>query len=636
MLRRMSWVAVAFAAALSYGCEDTQRPPPPPPPLQIDLELFSESKGLPDNDVFDILVDSQARTWISTDAGVFMTQGAQSQIFDEFSGIPNRKCRGLAEHNGKIFVGTWGGGLAFYDGSPMWTPLPIMQGNQPGLVSDRVFEMAADDTSLWVCTAAGVSQYKNDDALPMSERWVNHSRLVGTQEVVVGSFIHDDPVRGPEAWFGTQNNGIIVLRLPSLYGVAGVIDATAGLNLIAVGDNGSIMRFDGSVWRREIGPTAGGGALRGVFALRLNATYAVGDGGVLVVYNGNNWSRVNANTSKDLKAVWALATNNIYTVGAEGTIIRFNGNQWSSQTVPTTENLHGLWAVPGNIYAVGDNGTMVRSGGSDWQIIDSGTSQDLKAIWGSTANDIFAVGASGAILHFDGTWTAMASGTEETLTGVWGTSASNVFAVGTNATILHYDGVSWSPMTSSASVDLTLHSVWGDPSSDVFTAGGLSSYLNGSDRFFRFDGGTWSPMTAGTEQFLKVVRVQSSTSGLPGNQISDLIRDDQADLMWFTMPAMGVAFVDVQARKWTHMTQVDGFQSDLAMSLGLRSNGDLWVGTQVGVSRRERSGRIINFIASSGLPDPRVRKVYVDPSDQVWLAFVRGGAGRVKSPNAHK
>jgi ligand-binding sensor domain-containing protein len=617
----------------AFGCSETERPEPPPDPIPLTLDSkYSTSNGLPSDEVFGILVDSQNRLWLSTNTGILMVDGAQSDTLDDFDGVPNRQCRGLAERSGKIFVGTWGGGVAYYDGSPLWTALPIQQGTEEGVVSDRVFELCADDTSLWICTVAGVSQYRDNDALPMEERWLDYTDLIGAVPVT-SCFINDHPTRGPEVWFGLQEDGIAVLRLPAMYAVSG----TAGPFLaVAVGDGGAIMHYDGSTWTRPRSPTRN--PLRGIFVASENTANAVGDGGTWVSYDGNRWVVRSSPTSKDLNAIAGVSASAAWAVGVGGTVVRHDGVIRRLISTPFTTDLNGVWLPAGNlIYMVGAEGTIATFNGfSDWTVT-SVTQHDLNAVWGTAVNNVFAVGDSGTIFNWDGSsWSSMASNTSRSIKSIWGTSASDVYAVGENALVLHYDGTTWSQMTSGASPDLSLHGIWGNSATDMFTVGALATYMNGSDRFLSFDGTSWSPMRTGTQRFLRMERFRASGGGLPGDQISDLVHDVQVDNIWATMPTMGISGVDLATSKWTHLRQVDGFHSDLALSIDIRANRDIWVGTQFGASRREPSGRIVNFIKGSGIPDPRVRKVYVAPNDDVWLSFIGAGVARVAKPDTHK
>jgi hypothetical protein len=55
----------------------------------------------------------------------------------------------------------------------------------------------------------------------------------------------------------------------------------------------------------------------------------------------------------DLKAVWSSAPNSTWAVGESGTILYYNGAGWSVQTSNTQQNLTGVWgSAANNIWAV--------------------------------------------------------------------------------------------------------------------------------------------------------------------------------------------------------------------------------------------------------------------------------------------
>ena len=59
--------------------------------------------------------------------------------------------------------------------------------------------------------------------------------------------------------------------------------------------------------------------------------------------------------------MWAGSDNNIFAVGDGGTIVQFDGNAWSKATSPTTNNLRAIWgSSPTNIYAVGEGGVVLH------------------------------------------------------------------------------------------------------------------------------------------------------------------------------------------------------------------------------------------------------------------------------------
>ncbi|MBU0674245.1 MAG: FG-GAP repeat protein [Proteobacteria bacterium] len=208
---------------------------------------------------------------------------------------------------------------------------------------------------------------------------------------------------------------------------------------------------------------------------------AVGMNGIILQYNGIEWSAMASGTTATLFGVWGSSTGDFFAVGTGGTIIHDDGTSWSAMASATTEDLRGVWGSGGaNVYAVGANGTILQYDGTTWSAMVSGVTTSLNAVWGSAATDLFAVGANGTILHYDGTdWSPMLSGTTANLNAIRGTSGQNIFAVGANGTILHFDGINWAAMISGTTRELK--DIWctSGPDISVFGATGILLHYNG-------------------------------------------------------------------------------------------------------------------------------------------------------------
>ena len=82
----------------------------------------------------------------------------------------------------------------------------------------------------------------------------------------------------------------------------------------------------------------------------------------------------------------------------------------------------------------------------------------------------------------------------------------------------------------------------------------------------------------------------------------------------------------------------DGLVSNLASSVAVNQlgtkwpKGTVWIATQAGLTKMEPNGNKVNYVEGSGLPNVRVRKVYIDHNDDVWLAFVDRGAAKIAAP----
>jgi ligand-binding sensor domain-containing protein len=224
-LKRIGFLVLTlFVVSAVVGCEeDTTRPeaPPPPPPISLQTYALSNdaSTRLPDNDVYDIYVDSQDRIWFATEAGVAMKDGASDMVvFDDQStngDIANRKTRAVIEYHSKIFLGTWGGGVSVYNGTK-WLQLPVKAGSAQGVVDGQVTALAPDPNGrdIWIATVAGVTRYR-DEAIPMLNRFAQFSSFLGPEGDawnLTDVFVRVDPIRGKEIWLAKLIDGITVIR----------------------------------------------------------------------------------------------------------------------------------------------------------------------------------------------------------------------------------------------------------------------------------------------------------------------------------------------------------------------------------------------------------------------------------------
>jgi len=249
-------------------------------------------------------------------------------------------------------------------------------------------------------------------------------------------------------------------------------------NIVAVGQRGTIVCYDGSAWTQIADVTTQD--LYGVWGTDDGASvFAVGHNGTILRYSGD-WQPVDNVTTEDLYGVWGTSSNDVYAVGGKGTLVHFDGVSWTTIGGLPDEDLRGIWGTsPTDVFAVGQAGTILHFTESSQDQMTSGVTDNLNCVWGTASDDVFAVGTGGRILHYDGsTWSAMTSGSTKDLHGMWGSGPDNVVAVGSEGTVQRYDGSAWSPMESSAAD--YLHGVWGSAPGDVLAVGSV---------MLRFDGG---------------------------------------------------------------------------------------------------------------------------------------------------
>ena len=69
---------------------------------------------------------------------------------------------------------------------------------------------------------------------------------------------------------------------------------------------------------------------------------ASGDAGLVLRYDGSSWSSTSSGVLVPLYGVWSAPTGEVYAVGNAGTIVRHNGVSWSQMASGTSKHLNAL------------------------------------------------------------------------------------------------------------------------------------------------------------------------------------------------------------------------------------------------------------------------------------------------------
>jgi hypothetical protein len=233
----------------------------------------------------------------------------------------------------------------------------------------------------------------------------------------------------------------------SLFGVSG-----GGTNLFLVGAGGTMVAStnSGSNWAVTSRGTAYN--LNAVWGTSSTNVYAVGDGGTIMRWDGSKLTPLVSGTNENLNAIWGVSAGDIYAVGNNGTVLRStNGTTWALTDLGTF-GLRAVWgSAANNIYVVGDTGAVRHWNGITWTpvvvpaVMGPGP-RNLNTIWGSSATDIHIGGDTGVIIHFNGaTWNQVPYETgypqNRDIHGIWGTSPADIWAVAKHTVLLHNNGV---------------------------------------------------------------------------------------------------------------------------------------------------------------------------------------------------
>lgn len=147
-----------------------------------------------------------------------------------------------------------------------------------------------------------------------------------------------------------------------------------------VGDNGTILRWNGSVWGKINSNTIS--SLRTIAMVNTTDGWiAGGDGnvGTLLSLNSTgvaNWTRIsftpssaNDKINTTLNSISFATPYCGWVVGGGGWMLQWNGSIWLGQTGKTPHTLNSV-SMPQNVtsaaWAVGDSGTILAWDGSQW------------------------------------------------------------------------------------------------------------------------------------------------------------------------------------------------------------------------------------------------------------------------------
>lgn len=266
--------------------------------------------------------------------------------------------------------------------------------------------------------------------------------------------------------------------------------------------------------------------LNGVATVSATEAFAVGDAGTILRYDGDRWQPELVATHANLTDVWAASATDVFVVGndilsGDGIVFHYDGTKWEQIFSENGTQLSRVWGSSGtDVFALGYAPANVQplvfhyNGGewdvwADWELALEGII--LFQIWGLSSTEVFAVGSDGSmytyVYQYDGTeWTQVSSHYGEFYPNdIWGSSASDrydLYMVGEdfdgNGKMLHYDsgsgfppGSEWQPVTIDGGWNFALMGMWGTSASDIFVVSQISP-LTGLAVIYHYDGTTWS------------------------------------------------------------------------------------------------------------------------------------------------
>ena len=171
----------------------------------------------------------------------------------------------------------------------------------------------------------------------------------------------------------------------------------AGDTVLVAANNGYVFRKSGPSWewltadasRRHFYDLDGTSA---------HDIYAVGQGGLIVHFDGSTWTEMATGVKDTLRAI-----DGPVAVGDNGVVLRRNGSSWKAENTGTTASLNAVCYLGDNdVWAVGDGGQVIHYDGSEWKVyLRTLYTVDLTAVWGATSKDIWFGGEDGYLLKLE-------------------------------------------------------------------------------------------------------------------------------------------------------------------------------------------------------------------------------------------
>ncbi len=250
-------------------------------------------------------------------------------------------------------------------------------------------------------------------------------------------------------------------------------------------DRGEILHYNGSEFE-AVSFGADVELLNWIHGFQSGESIAVGNGGVVLWWDGQTWTQVRVPTEQDLWGVWGVNPYDVWAVGGNAdesgvlTVLRDTGSGFETVAMPVLErpDVKALFKVWGSgaddVYMVGQNGAVLHWNGEILEELHVGVSEDLIAVWGTGPNRVAIVGGrrNGAAALWNGEeWRSPEVGNFPGLNGVW-LRGDSVHVVGNSGTAGIIDFTTLAATRVRIDTPVNLHAIHGSPDGTLTAVGG--------------------------------------------------------------------------------------------------------------------------------------------------------------------
>ena len=176
--------------------------------------------------------------------------------------------------------------------------------------------------------------------------------------------------------------------------------------------NGKIQRFDGVTTKTWPISTP----VKGIWGASESAVFAVGNEGLILRFDGTRWSQQASGTTVDLVTVWGNSATEVFAAGPRyvakgesGVVLYFDGTSWSEKLAKKEIGFTGVWGASATeVYASYHThlpalrGGLYRFDGSTWSEVLAGPTAGFFAVGGAGPGKSVVVGGLGSVVHSPG------------------------------------------------------------------------------------------------------------------------------------------------------------------------------------------------------------------------------------------
>ncbi|HET8933807.1 MAG TPA: SdrD B-like domain-containing protein [Polyangiales bacterium] len=237
-------------------------------------------------------------------------------------------------------------------------------------------------------------------------------------------------------------------------------------------------------------------ALNSIWANSAKDVWAVGEKGTIIRWNGSSWLEVPGAPSEELKWVWGTGPSDVWIVGLNNTVLRWDGTKLNNIPVEP-QSYTSVWGSgPNDVWLSGSTNSFRWNGSSFTKVENYADGYTSYAqMWGSSTTDLWAVGPG--ILRWNGmSWTLVkndaAANDEKSYykSGIWASSSTSVWIVDQGGSIFHWNGIAWTRELNNGDVYKGFEGIWGSSANDIWAVGGRGTLVH-------WDGNSWKNASSG-------------------------------------------------------------------------------------------------------------------------------------------